>query len=227
MSEEDEKEARGDDRRGRERQSMDQNYGYDERREEANRREIDEKNSSGDDNKKNNNKDRENSRENYRENYREDNGEEKRDKDNKNRGSKHNKYIHYPNTPWVVGYVVNVHDALNYDIDLYLPDEIRSRYLNAKHKDERNVVILNKYSYVDVDDNDVNKDRLTYRCRLKGIGLKCHKSYKLQRNAHIEMMRRIDRQNGWVYVTVSDIDIYQRILVNLYDPISKEIYPKS
>jgi hypothetical protein len=42
----------------------------------------------------------------------------------------------------------------------------------------------------------------------------------LIKEAHIAMIRQIDRQGGWVFCTISDCDVYNRILISLYDPIT-------
>ncbi len=44
----------------------------------------------------------------------------------------------------------------------------------------------------------------------------------LVKDWHIFMIRRIDTYNGWVRVSISDIDVYQRLLVVLYDPVTGE-----
>jgi len=78
------------------------------------------------------------------------------------------KYIHHQDIPDILGYVVNVHDAVNYDIDLFLDEELRKRYWN---------VITNTYTYQDEDLNSSSSNPhapmigTTYRCRLKGIGI--------------------------------------------------------
>jgi hypothetical protein len=147
-------------------------------------------------------------------------------------------YIHNEDIPGIVGYVVNVHDPLNYDIDLLLDEELVNKYRN---------VITNRYTYK--DENGLEHIGTTYRCRLKGIGLIDSNTKNTQvtqnvirstspkkgtmrkirkmgnshiRSAHIELIRRCDRSNGWVLCTLSDIDIYRRLLVTIYDPITKE-----
>jgi len=37
-------------------------------------------------------------------------------------------YTTYPTTKNIIGYIINVHDALNFDIDLFLPPELDIRY---------------------------------------------------------------------------------------------------
>lgn len=145
------------------------------------------------------------------------------------------RYIHHENTENVVGYIVNVHDPVNYDIDLLFNDELRQRYWN---------VITNTYVYTDdVDERGQRNERehngMTYRCRLKGIGINSpvlfdgrpdakmktsKKTRKYQtpalREATITMIRQFDRFNGWVICTVSDVDVYRRLLITIRDPIS-------
>ena len=144
------------------------------------------------------------------------------------------RYSHHEDVSGVWGYVVNVHDAVNYDIDLDFSShpELSARYNN---------VIMNKYLYYEYSEipegdflEDLGKNAttgITYRCRLKGIGTtqctqdkrkgKKRKDYIL-RDAHIAMIRQFDRCNGWVLCTLSDVDIYRRLLVTLHHPKTKE-----
>lgn len=136
------------------------------------------------------------------------------------------RYIHHEEIQNVVGYVVNVHDAVNYDIDLLLPDELVKRYQN---------VITNRYTYCRPGDDNKEISGTTFRCRLKGIGINTRShnnnrrpsrpSRKMTnpalREATISMIRQFDRFNGWVICTISDIDVYRRLLVTLYDPITR------
>lgn len=144
------------------------------------------------------------------------------------------RYTHHESTENIVGYIVNVHDAVNYDIDLLFDDALRKKYWN---------VITNNYVYM--EDDQVARDSITYRCRLKGIGINTPGSFdgkmnsptvkgktraskkprKFQspalREATINMIRQFDRFNGWVICTVSDVDVYRRLLITIIDPISK------
>ena len=141
------------------------------------------------------------------------------------------RYTHQDSTENIIGYIVNVHDAVNYDIDLLLDDELRKRYWN---------VITNNYVYSGID--NVEHNSTTYRCRLKGIGInnptvlssspgmkgKLKVSKKPRtfqspalREATITMIRQFDRFNGWVICTVSDVDVYRRLLITIIDPVSK------
>jgi hypothetical protein len=42
------------------------------------------------------------------------------------------------------------------------------------------------------------------------------------KEAYILISKRILRSGGWVLVSVSDIDIYRRILVNVFDVITRQ-----
>jgi hypothetical protein len=76
------------------------------------------------------------------------------------------KYSHFTPITGVIGYIVNLHDPLNYDIDLCgLDPSLRERYAS---------IIQNTYSYQ--DENGEVQTGTTYRCRLKGIGIHQQKS---------------------------------------------------
>jgi hypothetical protein len=137
------------------------------------------------------------------------------------------RYQRFDEVDSIQGYVVNIFDSLNYDIDLDLPEYLQRRYSN---------VITNHYTYQ--DETGQVKSGTTYRCRLRGISVltkqyhqnthRSHSNYKnvpkslvvAQRKAQIDIIRQIDRQNGYVSVVVTDVDIYRRLLIDLYDPIT-------
>jgi len=167
------------------------------------------------------------------------------------------KYKKYREINNVIGFVVNVHNATNYDIDLILPQHIHDKY---------KTVIINNYSYNEVDEylniqNEV-KYASTYRCRLKGIGINydynnlnpanktnISKSVRSsddvrsfddllkkepQTTSHssnysltIDIKQLIDRTDGWVLCKISDIDVYKRLLVEIIVPTTDDINLKS
>lgn len=130
------------------------------------------------------------------------------------------KYQKIKETQGVNGFVVNVHDATNFDIDMNIDEDLRQKYKS---------VITNEYYYKDLPEEFLTNPQgnpfedtsvgLTYRCRLKGIGI----NNNLSRHAHltksnqltIEVKQLTDRTDGWVLCTLSDIDIYRRLLVDL------------
>jgi hypothetical protein len=119
------------------------------------------------------------------------------------------------------GFVVNIHDATNFDIDLQLPDDVKNKY---------NTVITNQYSYKDLGDEYMTNPSnimteamvpevgTTYRCRLRGVGVNQLPIDEHLRKSHVMNMtikRLIDRADNWVSCTLSDIDVYQRLLVDI------------
>lgn len=130
-----------------------------------------------------------------------------------------------------IGHVINVHDSLNLDIDIILDKEDMNTCAS---------VICDNYSYQDANDSEM-KEGLAYRCRLKGLAhqvlktktqdtykqryVRTKKNYgagKWSKDAHLTMIRLIDRFNGWILLKIHNIDVYNRLIVSLYDPITKE-----
>lgn len=125
------------------------------------------------------------------------------------------------------GYVVNIFDNLNYDIHLKATNEEDNLVLQRYSK-----VIKEKFSYIDIDNdnilNTINYDESKgiivydrekiktsdcYRCRLKNIS-----SISEEGNKTSQIVNDVvNFNNGWVKVIVSDIDIYNRILCEIYD----------
>jgi hypothetical protein len=123
--------------------------------------------------------------------------------------------------PDIIGFIVNVHDATNFDIDLDISPNIHEKYGD---------VISNQYTYRDINTDffeihDLNKSTqiessigTTYRCRLRGVGIN-----QLSQQIHtwksnqmcVEIKQLIDRTDGWITCTLSDIDVYQRLLVDI------------
>lgn len=133
------------------------------------------------------------------------------------------------------GYVVNVFDPINFDIDLIFPSDVSPDLIQ-----QYSMAITNVYTYRNMntenedftnfneDFNEEIEEGSTYRCRLKGVGIQRlekgsegrSEKARLSREAHIAMIRQIDRQNGWVLVEISAVDIYRRLLVTIFDPIT-------
>lgn len=131
------------------------------------------------------------------------------------------KYQRLREIPDIIGFIVNVHDATNFDIDLEISPEIHEKYAD---------VIFNQYTYQDLSsdffdssdlfksEHDVPSIGTTYRCRLRGVGIN-----QLSQHTHawksnkmcVEVKQLIDRTDGWITCTLSDIDVYQRLLVDI------------
>lgn len=142
-------------------------------------------------------------------------------------------YVHQPCTHNVWGFVVNMHDAVNYDMDLHLTPDERTRYSS---------VINKEYEYVDIDPTSplsivqaMHVPGTVYRCRLRGVGVNMSgdttpETSKGQRKNHrtkmaiqgryimLNILRLIESNGGWVQVSVSDIDVYRRLLVDITIP---------
>lgn len=108
-------------------------------------------------------------------------------------------------------YIVNIYDPTNFDIDL--GDNINPIVYNDVHKSE--------YHYSEYDENKigeyVSKVGKTYRCRLRGVTVpKAIKDDKWKYNKlTIDVKKMVDRADGWVVLTLGDIDVYSRILVDM------------
>lgn len=116
------------------------------------------------------------------------------------------------------GFVVNVHDAINFDIDLSFTPSQRYHY---RH------VIQNDYKYKEEASDEAIKSGKAYRCRLKGIQLssshKVHGKSVTMSKATTDMEHMIDRSNGWVICVIDSVDVYNRLLIDLIDPA---LYPE-
>lgn len=133
-------------------------------------------------------------------------------------------YQRYPETHNVIGFITNVQDAVSFDICLELTEELKMRYAD---------VFTSEFTYIDFPSHTVphnvssvethNRDN-TYRCRLRGVGINnnAHKECKHRMlygknsyHAAIDVSRMIDRSDGWVICTLSDVDVYRRLLVDI------------
>lgn len=120
-----------------------------------------------------------------------------------------------------LAYVVAIRDPLNFHLDIYWPSNVAERYSNA---------LKYEYSFVSEElDNNVHV-RSTYSCHLKGVEIVSDDDQQSNpsvhtsnmKEAYILMSKCILRSGGWVLVSVSDIDIYRRVLVNVFDVISRQ-----
>jgi hypothetical protein len=136
------------------------------------------------------------------------------------------KYIRYPDSKYIQAYIVNVHDAINFDIDMSGDGSpLKPRYES---------VISNVYSYYEVPGNfytnpdfsilyNGNRNSRSCRCRLRGISVKNTESF--HRNNYkmtLEVKKLIDRTDGWVFAKFGDVDIYRRLLIDIIVPIPND-----
>jgi hypothetical protein len=137
-----------------------------------------------------------------------------------NTGSTKTKYQHMKEIKNIKGFVVHVHAPTDFDIHLELPDDKINEYNN---------VIKHKYTYKDVNDNFIQcnplshsgeREGIVYRCRLHGIGInktqQQQNSYRWKCNQYLlQILQLLDRTDRWVTCDLLDIDVYQRLLVNI------------
>jgi hypothetical protein len=129
------------------------------------------------------------------------------------------KYQKMKETSNVPGFVVNIHDSTNFDIDIGVNPKLQERYKN---------VIFNEYYYKDFSSEFLKNPNIgadaateigvTYRCRLRGIGINSlpkHLHYSKSNQLCLEISQLIDRTDGWITCTLSDVDIYRRLLVDV------------
>lgn len=111
-----------------------------------------------------------------------------------------------------IGYITNIHDSTNVDIGM----EFISGDLD---------IIQDKYKYQDITESgktDVKIGR-TYRCRLMGLGVRQEvRKTKRYKSSQLDLERIISRCGGFLCCRLYAVDRYKRILVTLYDPISKQ-----
>lgn len=113
-----------------------------------------------------------------------------------------------------LAYVVAMRDPLNYHLDIYWPDQIAERYAGSTNYE---------YTFLSEELEPIVHTRKAYSCHLKGVEIiqKEQNDFSNMKEAYVVMSKYITRSNGWVLVSVSDIDVYHRVLVNVFDTISR------
>jgi len=101
------------------------------------------------------------------------------------------------------GYVVNVYNVLNYDIDFNLE---LSQYKN---------VITNDYTYQLIDEPEKQYKGKTYRCRLNGLLIHNKNNKKKKHSYTFDIIKQIDRADGWVQCCIIGVDTFNRLLVDI------------
>jgi len=113
-----------------------------------------------------------------------------------------------------IGYVTKVHNATNFDIDIQLTDLKRDKY---------KYVYKSYYTAIDPDDEHVNPKRLySYPCRVEGVSMRRNTFGRRTSESTYEIKQLFFLFNNWVLCSVGEVDYYNRILVKIYDPITKE-----
>jgi hypothetical protein len=122
-----------------------------------------------------------------------------------------------------LAYVVAIKDPLNFHLDIYWPPEIFDRYSTSLKYD---------YTFISEELGSEINVRPAYSCHLRGVEIISPTGDDVQQNistytsnmkeAYILVSKRILRSGGWVLVSVTDIDVYRRILVNIFDIITRQ-----
>lgn len=105
-----------------------------------------------------------------------------------------------------LAYVVTIKDPINLHLDIYWPDNIKCKYVDCI-----------RYEYSFISEETLNEgiiNRNVYSCHLRDIEINTNPTN--MKEASIILTKLINECNGWVLITVSDVDIYKRILINLF-----------
>lgn len=125
-------------------------------------------------------------------------------------------YRKYDDVPDCVGYIAHMHDPTNFDIDIALPSNYKKRYSQ---------VITANYSFSYLPETDfiyghdpgkiVKQYSSAYRCRLRGVGA-CKNGNRLLQNEIMAAVAKLFHSTDmYGCICVSDIDVYQRLLVDI------------
>jgi hypothetical protein len=141
-----------------------------------------------------------------------------------------------------LGYIVNIHDPTTFNISLEISDNIMEK-ISKQWWTHNNKIITSTYEYYDeppqlsIKNNSAGEGKLAithipliqskpvYRCRIRSVGVIRPMDVKMQkdfRKTFGDIKRQVDLQNGWVLVKIYHPDKYKRLLVDLYDPITKK-----
>lgn len=114
-----------------------------------------------------------------------------------------------------LAYVVAIRDPLNLHLDIYWPEEIAQRYSSSIHYD---------YAFVSEELEPKVYSRSAYSCHLRGVEIiqSSLNDFGNMKEAYILISKRILQSGGWILVSVSDIDIYRRVLVNIFDVVGRK-----
>lgn len=131
---------------------------------------------------------------------------------------KNEKIIHFKDNPIkCLGFVVNVKDSINFDIDFELTTEDKKKLLGAKTRhymyDE----------YIDFDAYHEKKVGESFRCRIHDVRInKKELSIIKKLKVFNKIKLQLDECDGWVVCKIYGIDEFKRLLVDLFFPIKKD-----
>jgi len=106
-----------------------------------------------------------------------------------------------------LGYILNIYDSINFDVGL---DEITFQG-----------ILNEKYTY---KENGKEYSGISYRCRLKGLEYKPNVKFNPEyKQSKLDVIKLIDRLNGWMICRWFSVDTYKRLIVQLINPITNEM----
>ena len=120
-----------------------------------------------------------------------------------------------PNNNTFLAFIVGIRDALNLHLDIHWPKEVEARYSSA---------ISYPYEMVSEEYGATIQTRKAYCCHLRGVEIinPTPDEFHNMKEAYIYTSTKDHLSNGWVLVSVSDIDVYKRVLVNIFDIVDRE-----
>ncbi len=112
-----------------------------------------------------------------------------------------------------VAFVTSIKDPLNLHLDIYFPPHIEEIYKNA---------LSYEYKFLSEEYPESVQTRKTYVCHLKSIEIIKDENQRLNsKTAYIYLMQHVTVQGGWVLCSVGDVDINNRLLINIFDVITR------
>jgi hypothetical protein len=126
-----------------------------------------------------------------------------------------------PTKETFVAFVTSIRDPLNLHLDIYFPPHIEEIY-----KD----VLSYNYTFLSEELSEPRevKTRKTYVCHLRGVEIIADENYRLNsKAAYIYLMQHITVQGGWVLCSIGNIDVYNRMLISVFDVITRVSINKS
>ena len=115
-----------------------------------------------------------------------------------------------------LAYIVNIENSMNMDIDFHLPLSKMSELGFGK-------AFFLEYVYADDIDGEYRKGR-AYRSHLKGVALKKidNPDPSVLNQCKMIIKNKIYRSGGFVLYEIDSIDVYNRLIVTIYDPVTGE-----
>ena len=112
-----------------------------------------------------------------------------------------------------IGFVVNIYDPVNFDIDIEVDDEYRENLKNA------NISSYFYNEYINFEKTKNLQKGTIYRCRIYGIGVDRQKKSDIKNIPLLnKLKKKVDELDGWIICEIKGIDNYSRLLINLYLP---------